>query len=168
MTSEKNWYLASLKPNAGSIAHRNLVRQGFDVFYPLEAHTRRRNVKFEQALRQLFPGYIFVAVAPGTGSWRKINSTQGVGRLVSFGSSPAQVPSDFVTDLQSRCDSQGCLLPSRSFSEGDTVVFRSGPLSDLVATVETLAPDRRVWLLLDFIGGKTRVLADPENLTLAQ
>lgn len=138
------------------------------MFNPLEAYTRRSNGKFEQAVRQLFPGYIFVAVAPGLGSWQKINSTQGVGRLVGFGSSPSQVPSGFVTDLQSRCDSQGGLLPDHSFSEGDTVIFRSGPLSDLVATVETLAPDRRVWLLLDLIGSKARVLADSENLTLAR
>lgn len=166
MNTQEAWYLATLKPNCGSIAHRNLVRQGFDVFLPLEAHTRRRNGKFEQAVRQLFPGYVFVAVAHSAESWRRINSTHGVGHLVSFGGVPARVPGNFIAELQSRCDSQGCLVPNSSFSEGDSVVFRSGPLSDLLATVETLAPDRRVWLLLDFIGGKTRVLADVEDLSL--
>jgi len=35
-----------------------------------------------------------------------------------------------------------------------------GPFADFVAEVEKIDPDRRVWVLLDIMGGKTRIAVD--------
>jgi transcriptional antiterminator RfaH len=45
------WFLAQLKPNCAKIADKNLARQGFKTFLPLEEETRQRNGKFISAMR---------------------------------------------------------------------------------------------------------------------
>ena len=35
-----SWFLAQLKPNCANIANKNLKRQGFQTFLPMEEETR--------------------------------------------------------------------------------------------------------------------------------
>jgi hypothetical protein len=95
---------------------------------PVEEETRQRNGKFVTAMRPLFPGYIFVAQNVAHGSWRSVNSTYGVTRLVSFGKEPAAVPLDLVSQLMLRCDAEGKLLPPKLLKPGDQVTLTKGPL----------------------------------------
>ncbi len=151
------WFLAQLKPNSHQIAQRNLVRQGFGVFLPMVEETRRRNGRFERRISPLFPGYIFVAFDPAQGHWRAVNSTMGITRLVSIGTGPAAVPVSLVEGLRARCDASGLVLPESALAVGDAVRVTSGPFADFVATVEGIEPDRRVALLIDLMGQRTRV-----------
>lgn len=154
------WFLVQLKPNSVKIAERNLKRQGFRTFLPLEEVTKRAKSKFVTAERPMFPGYIFVSFDVTKGGWRAINSTNGITRLVSFGKDPAPVPLDIISGLMLRCDAQGKLIPPKLLNPGDQVAMTHGPFADFVAEVEKIDPDRRVWVLLDIMGGKTRVAVD--------
>lgn len=158
------WFLAQLKPNGHQIAARNLDRQGFHYFLPMQEETRRRRGRFMNVLRPLFPGYIFIAFDPEKGLWRKINSTTGVARLVSFGKSPMPVPSELVSGLKARCDRKGKFLPDVTLAPGDAVQISQGPLAEFVATVEKLAPNNRIFVLLDIMGRRTRMSMHAENL----
>ena len=162
-----SWFLAQLKPNSGHIAERNLKRQGFRTFLPMEDATKQVRGKFVDVLRPLFPGYIFVSFDMTLGHWRAINSTYGLTRLVSFGKDPAPVPLDIVCQLMLRCDASGKLLPPKLLKPGDQVRLATGPFADFVATVESIAPDRRVFVLLDIMGGQTRVAVPVEQLRMA-
>lgn len=158
------WFLAQLKPNSAKIAERNLKRQGFRTFMPEEEVTKRAKSKFVTARQPMFPGYIFVAFNVATGGWRAINSTNGITRLVSFGKDPAPVPLDIVSGLMLRCDLQGRLIPPKLLNPGDQVAMPHGPFADFVAEVEKIEPNRRVWVLLDIMGGKTRVAVGSDQL----
>ena len=158
------WFLAQLKPNGAQIADKNLKRQGFRTFLPLEEETRQRNGKFVTAMRPLFPGYIFVAFDVARGLWRMVNSTYGITRLVNFGKKPAAVPLDLVSQLMLRCDAAGKLLPPKLLKLGDQVTLTKGPFANFVAEVEKIAPDRRVWVLMEIMGGQTRVAVSAEQL----
>lgn len=158
------WFLAQLKPNCNQIADRNLQRQGFMTFLPMEEETRQRGSKFVTALRPLFPCYIFVAFDVTCGLWRAVNSTYGITRLVSFGKEPAAVPRGLVSQLMLRCDASGKLLPPKLLKPGDQVRVKTGPFANFVAEIEGIAPDRRVWVLMDVMGGQTRVAVNPEQL----
>ena len=81
--STKHWFLLQYKPNSHRLALRNLHRQGFETFLPMQDVTQRHSTKFVQQRRPLFPGYMFVSFALDTAPWRKINSTVGVARLVA-------------------------------------------------------------------------------------
>lgn len=158
------WFLAQLKPNCANIADQNLKRQGFKTFLPLEEETRQRNGKFVTATRPLFPGYIFVAFDVARGLWRTVNATYGVTRLVSFGKEPTAVPLDLVSQLMLRCDDKGKLLPPRLLKPGDQVTLTKGPFTNFVAEVESIAPDRRVWVLMEILGSQARVAVRADQL----
>lgn len=161
---EMSWFLAQLKPNSAQIAKRNLERQGFKTFLPLEETTQQRSGRFVTARRPLFPGYIFVAFNAVQGCWWAINSTQGITRLVSFGRAPAPVPCGLVDGLKARCDRMGKLVAASALATGDAVTFTKGPFSDFVGEVEKIDTDRRVWVLMDLMGGQTRVKAEEAQL----
>lgn len=161
-----SWFLAQLKPNSAAIADKNLKRQGFKTFLPQEERTRRRGGKFVASLQPLFPGYIFVAFDVSQGSSRTVNSTYGITRLVSFGKKPAVVPLDLVSQLMLRCDTNGKLLPPKLLEPGDLVTLTKGPFANFVAEVETIAPDRRVWVLMDIMGGQSRVAVTSDQLRM--
>lgn len=161
------WYLAQLRPNAHKIAKSHLAQQGIETFLPLEERTTRRAGRFHSALKPLFPGYIFVAFDAARHGWQAINATRGVTRLVSFGAAPAAVPAHLVTGLRARCDDQGKLAGPAPFAPGDQVRILTGPFAEFVAKVDEIAPDRRVWLLLDLMGRQSRIAAPPGTLSSA-
>jgi len=152
------WFLVQLKPNGLAMAQRNLQRQGFPLFCPMQPATRKRGARFVKTWQPLFPGYLFVSFRPETAPWRAINSTYGVARLVRFGGdAPAPVPHGLVQGLQMRCDKENRLLPPETLEPGDEVRILSGPFADFVTTVEKVAPDQRVWVLIDLMGRATKV-----------
>ncbi|WP_274126886.1 transcription termination/antitermination protein NusG [Abyssibius alkaniclasticus] len=159
-----SWFLAQLKPNCAKIADKNLKRQGFKTFMPLEEETRQRNGKFVTAMRPLFPGYIFVAFDAACGFWRAVNSTYGITRLVSLGKEPTAVPRDLVSQLMLRCDAKGKFLPPKLLKPGDQVTLTKGPFANFVAEVENIAPNRRVWVLMEVMGAQTRVAVGADQL----
>lgn len=162
--SPPTWLLAQLRANCAQIAVRNLKRQGFRTFLPMEDVTIRRSGKFVPTLRPMFPGYLFVAADPVTGQWRPINSTHGVSRLVSFGQEPATVPVSLVNQLMMRCDASGRLLPPVQFGPGDQVRVTSGPFAGFLTEVVSMEPDQRVLVLMQMMGGHTRVTLQAHHL----
>lgn len=159
-----SWFLAQLKPNCANIAEKNLKRQGFQTFLPLAEETRQRNGNFVTSMRPLFPGYIFVAFDVARGLWRTVNSTYGITRLVTFGKEPSAVPLDLVSQLMQRCGAKGKVLPPKLLKPGDQVALAKGPFANFMAEVEKIAPDRRVWVLMEIMGGQTRVAVGADQL----
>lgn len=143
---------------------RNLGRQGFKTFLPFREETSLRRGKFHTTLKPLFPGYVFVAINAHSGGWRAVNSTWGIKRLVSFGLEPALVPNDIMVQLGSHCDSDGRFEAEPNLKPNDVVCMTSGPFSDFVARVESITPDRRVWVLLELMGRKARVVTTTSQL----
>ena len=158
-----NWFLAQLKPNCALIAQKNLKRQGFKTFLPLEETTGQRRGKFVTTTRPLFPGYMFVAFDVTRGLWRAVNSTYGIARLVSLGQGPTSVPAALVEGLMKRCDEDGMLRPSE-IEPGDQVVLTKGAFANFTAKVEQIAQDRRIWVLMEILGGQTRVDVNVDQL----
>lgn len=162
--SATEWYLAQLRPNCAALAKRNLARQGFGSFLPLERYTKRSGKRLMPAKRPYFPGYLFVSVAAHSSPWRAILSTSGISQLVRFGDKPSPVPSSLVSELQRACDDDGCLSLHAEFKEGESVRIARGPFAGLVGRIDQLTPEKRVWVLLDVIGKSTRVSIRDENL----
>lgn len=151
------WFLAQLKPNADQIAKRNLERQRFNTFLPLERRTRVRGGKFTAVLRPFFPGYIFLSYPETLAPWSVVNSTYGVARLVSFGGRPTPVPSEVIAELKIACGSDGVIELGHELMPGTSVEVASGAFTSFIGEVERLTPDHRVLVLLDFMGKQTRV-----------
>ena len=163
-----HWYLIQFKPNSNRLAERNLYRQGFETFLPMQKITRRKAFHFVSDLKPLFPGYMFVSVNADLAPWRTINSTIGVSKLVSFEGKPKQLPLLLISGLMLRCDASGTLLPPKSLNEGDSVEMLTGPFANFIATVDTIDPEQRIWVLMDFMGQKTRLQVTTDQMQLAK
>ena len=111
---------------------------------------------------------MFVSVNAEPAPWRTINSTIGVSKLVSFGGKPRPLPLQLISGLMLRCDTSGTLLPPKSLSEGDRVEMLTGPFASFIATVDTIDPDQRIWVLMDFMGHKTRMQVTADQLQLSK
>ena len=135
---------------------------------PMQKITRRKASSFVSDLKALFPGYMFVRVNVGLAPWRTINSTIGVSKLVSFEGKPKQFPLQLISGLMLRCDASGTLLPPKSLSEGDSVEMLTGPFAHFAATVDTIDSEQRIWVLLDFMGQKTRMQVTADQLQIAK
>jgi transcriptional antiterminator RfaH len=166
MTTHNNflWYIVQFKSNSHKIAVRNLERQGFETFLPMHEVMRRTAVRFEAVIQPLFSGYMFVACDPEQAPWRQINATYGVSRMLSIAQVPKPMPEPLISGLLARCDNVGKLVPLEDFEAGQSVQMHSGPFSNFIATVEQMASDARVWVLLDFMGKETRVQVDRQQI----
>ena len=158
------WYLIQTKPNAHNTAARNLTRQGCDVFLPLVQQTRRMAQQFRTELRPLFPGYLFVGLREHAPSWRTLNSTHGVSRCVSLDGTYRPVPEPLITQLQTQCDEAGVFRAQDAYTSGDVVEIQTGPFASFLAEVMDMAPDQRIWVLIDLMGQKSRIAMDQKDL----
>jgi transcriptional antiterminator RfaH len=159
-----SWYIIQFKPNSHKIAVHYLQRQGFETFLPMHEVTRRTATKFEPVTRPRFAGYMFVACDPEKAPWMQINSTYGVSRMLSFAQGFKPMPEALIAGLRARCDSVGKVVPLKDFEAGQSVKMHSGPFASFIATVEQMASDARVWVLLDFLGKATRVQVDRQQI----
>lgn len=151
----QKWFLLQIKPNAYQIAIKNLNQQGFYSFTPMIQITERRLDKFKNRLTLLFPGYMFIKLDTSSNLWKQVNNTYGVSKLVVFGKRPNPLPPGLVENLISRCDKNNILKNKIKIKAGDSVNVLTGPLSEFVAKVDKIEKNKRVWMLLDFLGRQT-------------
>lgn len=163
----KEWYILQYKSNSHQLAARHLNQQNFETFLPLQNISIRKISKFMNANRPLFPGYMFVAFDIKNNQWRKINSTYGVSRLITFNSTLRSVPKSLIDSLMSRCDISGKLLSTDYLKKGDQVKVLSGPFTNFIATVETFEADQRISILMDLLGRKTKIKAKANVLQIS-
>ena len=160
----KEWFVIQFKPNSHYHATNNLNRQGFETFLPLHDTTLRRNSRFVKSTKPLFPGYMFVSFDKTEHKWQKITNTYGVSRLITFNSSLKSIPTTFVNSLMKRYDSSGKLISIVKMKKGDKVKILEGPFANFIATVEEYEAEHRIWVLMDLMGRKSKILAPSDTL----
>ncbi|MEQ5789326.1 hypothetical protein J3454_15650 [Erythrobacter sp. NFXS35] len=162
------WFLAQVKPNSDLIAKRNLARQGFATFQPMEKRTIASGGKFREQIRPFFSGYLFVSYPETSAPWSLVNSTYGVSRLVRFGAKLAPVPRGVMTQLRAACDTDDIIALTDNFVAGATVEIMAGSFTGLIGEIGQLSPDRRAMVLLDFMGKQTKVSVPTSHLKAAR
>jgi transcriptional antiterminator RfaH len=167
--SDARWYVVQTQVNGEARAAQNLMRQGYEVYFPRYLKRRRHARKIDLTAKPLFPRYMFVAVDMATQRWRSIQSTFGVARLVSNGEDPAMVPEGVVNALRSREGEDGFInLDNKvAFAPGDRVRVLAGAFMDSAGLFNALADRDRVSILLDLLGRKVRVLLDADMIAAA-
>jgi len=160
----KEWFILQFKSNSHHLAAKNLNRQGFETFLPLHDTTSRNASRFISTKRPLFPGYMFITFDRTESKWQCINNTYGVSRLITFNSTLQSTPATFVDNLMKRYDSSGNLLPINNLKKGDQVKVLKGPFAKFVATVEEYESEKRIWILMDLMGRKTKIQAPSDAL----
>ena len=153
----KKWLIAQLKPNSYDLAIRNLERQGFETFLPKMKVTIKKVNKFINKEALVFPGYAFIGVDLQNSYWTRINSTYGVSKLLSFNNRPSEIPLDLVVELKKRYENIVNPMINENLKSGDTIKFNNGPFANLVANIESVDEKKRIYVLLEVMGGSRKL-----------
>ena len=158
------WYAVHCQPHRETAAASHLANQGFTIFLPHREKTRRHARKIEKVRRPFFPGYLFIKLDVARERWRCVNSTFGVIRIVMQNEQPAPAPPGVIEALMTACDGNGILRWKGELAVGQKVRVIDGPLMELVGELDQLTDDDRVRVLLNIMGGKTRVVLPRDYL----
>lgn len=161
------WYAVNTKPKKEDYAAQQLERKGFEVFLPKIEVTRKRGARRFTLLEPLFPGYLFVRVAPSLRTVKQVNRTPGVKYLLCAGETPVPVPDEAIALIRQRIGPRGHISPrpQAEFPPGTRVAVRFGPFAGLVGVVERPVSGRgRVRVLLELLKRQTAVEFDGVDL----
>jgi transcriptional antiterminator RfaH len=159
MTSDNRWYVVHTHPQHESRADVNLRRQGFTTYFPCYLRTRRHARRTDAVTRALFPRYLFVNMDIARDRWRAIQSTYGVSSLVAAGDEPLPVPTEIVEEIRGREDAEGFVTIglAAGLRLGSRIRLVDGLFADASGTIERIAGERRVAVLLQLLGREVRV-----------
>ena len=161
----KKWLIAQIKPNSYDTAIKNLERQGFETFLPKMQITKKIKNKFLIKTTHVFPGYMFVCFDPRTITWTKINSTYGVSKILAFNKKPSEISSELILELKTRYEISSHPMQKEELQKGDAIKFHIGPFADLIAKVESVDENNRIWVLLETMGGYRKLkLQNVDNI----
>jgi transcriptional antiterminator RfaH len=152
----KRWYVVHTQSYQESRAELNLRRQGFEVWLPLSRRTRRHGRQIDTVLAPLFPRYLFVRLDLRSQTWRSINGTFGVVRLLCNGDMALAVPEGLVEEMMQRRDGSGTIVLTPPRFAGDAVKVTTGPFADLEGLFQTMSGPGRVVLLINLLGRQVR------------
>lgn len=164
----KRWYVAGTHVRSEQKAALHLCNQGFEVYVPVIAKTRRHARRVDTVKSPMFPRYVFIAFDVELQPWRSINGTVGIGHLIVQGERPVAVPLGVVEEIQMRESEDGFVkLAMPAIKHGEKVRILVGAMSDHVAIFDEMADDQRVYLLLNIMGRQVRIKAPLENIAVA-
>lgn len=103
----KEWFVIRVQPRKEQLAGLNYDNQGYVVYLPLMRAIRHHARRREEVLRPVFPGYLFLHLAPEERNWTAIGSTRGAIGPVRFGDLYIPVPDWVVDSLKNREDDTG-------------------------------------------------------------
>ena len=142
------WYAIQHKPSQGNRALANLQNQDIQCFHPKVAVERVIGGKRTPRIEPLFPGYIFINVKPGNPVWRKLRSTRGILRVLSFGEKPGVIPDEvinYIADTLETARSVGGLR------KGEPVRIQAEPFKGLEAIFHSYDGEERAIVLISFM-----------------
>ena len=153
----KKWLVAQIKPKSYDLAFRNLERQGFETFMPKIKVTTKKENKFINKEVFVFPGYAFIGVDLQDSYWTKINSTYGVSKLLTFNNKPCEIAFDLIVTLKNRFENKIDPIINENLKKGDIIKFNNGPFAELVANIESVEEKKRIYVLLEVMGGHRKL-----------
>lgn len=158
-----HWFVVNTHPNREAYAAEHLERQAFSVYCPMISRRVRHARRAYDALRPLFPGYVFVE-RPQDGRWRSILGTFGVRSLVRAGEEPSLIVGEFIRELRAREVDGVVSKVLAPLAVGQSVAVDGGPFDGVIGQVIDLKDRERIVVLLQLMNGVARARLRAEDL----
>jgi len=166
-----NWYAIQANRHEERRVVHHLALKAIPSFLPFIEVVRRYGKRRVARVEPLFPGYLFVQLAPreaNPGSWYAVRWAPGVRRILGTADVPVPVPDDVIATIQARMKDFGFVRPGSRFVNGSRVRFRHGPLAGLEAIFAgPVSRQGRVRVLLELLGQPRRIEVDDIDLDTA-
>jgi transcriptional antiterminator RfaH len=161
---DRTWVVVNTHPAKEMLAIENLRRQKFETYCPLMRKRIRHARREHEALRPLFPSYVFAKLDPKMNRWRSIASTFGVKQLIAFGDRPGLLHSDFIESLKAR-EVEGVIVrPREPYQVGQKVLLTGGAFEGISATIIELNENDRVVVLMEILSRSVKIKVDSKKM----
>ena len=157
------WIVVQTKSNCEGKVTLNLVRQGYNVFFP---KIKKSIIKFNKIcnfIKPLFPGYVFVYLKDNQ-SWSKINYTYGVFKILKFDKYLYFLPTDVFENIKSKCDRNGIFKKIESFHKGQRVQYCKNKLINMDAIFDETIDQNRSFIFIKFLRQKVKARIETKYL----
>ena len=161
---ETNWYALCTAPRHEKRVAGQIGRYGVTCFLPLYRSVRRWKDRRKELELVLFPGYVFVRIAPR--DRLQVLRLPGAIRLVTQNGQPAALPEDEIESLQSRLAVSGNFEPHPYLRAGRRVRVRRGPMQGLEGIILRTKDCCRVVFSMDLIMRSIAVEVDEPDVEL--
>jgi transcription antitermination factor NusG len=164
----ENWYALRVKSRHEFVTSAELTRKDIENFLPFVSRMRqwkdrKKNVKFP-----LFPGYVFVHLAPQPGVLLDVLKTRGSVCFVSLEpGKPAFVSPEEIASLKVMLESGEQLDVFPAFKEGTAVRVKRGPLCGIVGTMVKRENHHMFFITIDILGRSAGLKISAEDVELA-
>lgn len=150
------WYAIYCNIKCEERVRLGLKEKGFTAFLPMTRRHVTHARKTEIVKRPLFPRYIFVAVE-GREEISVIRALDGVQAVLGTQHKAIEIPRQVISDIAA-AETMGLFdhtLDEPPMPEvGRTVKMVGGPLAGFAATIVATHADRRIDVLMTFLGAK--------------
>lgn len=160
--SSSTWVVVTTHPHREGFAIENLKRQKYNVYCPMMIKRIKHARRAYDALRPLFPGYVFVQTTANR--CRPILGTYGIRSMVCNGDVPSFLPAGFIESMKAREINGAIWKPETPFAPGQTVTIVGGQFDGLVGQIIEIRERDRILLLLDLLNRCTKVHIDARML----
>lgn len=157
-----SWIVVNTKSKCEKKATLNLIRQGFNVFYPKMKKTKLLFNKISQSIGPLFPGYVFVNLKKNQ-CWSKINYTFGVSSVLKNQSALYFLPKDVIENIKKKCDLNDVVSKTYNFQNGKKIKILKGNLC-LDAVFDEYIDSKRSYVFLNLLLNNVRAKIENKYL----
>jgi transcription antitermination factor NusG len=163
--AHKAWFAVYTAPRHEKFVHAQLVAKQIQSFLPLYKTVRKwKNGVRREIDNPLFPGYLFVHLAPD--ERLPVLQTSGVVHFVGKGTAPVALDEQEMNALRVGAQ-RFSLLPRDFLSAGDSVCITRGPLRGVRGYVEREGNDMTFVVSIQLIQKSFAIRVEANDLELA-
>jgi transcription antitermination factor NusG len=156
------WYAVYTSANHEKRVAEQMGVREVEHFLPLYASVRRWKDRRVMLELPLFPGYVFVRMAPR--DRMRVQQIPGVARLVGFDGAPMALPEEEVEALRTSLASGVRAEPHPFMTAGRRVRVREGPMAGMTGTLVKRKNKARFVVSLELIQRSIAVEIDEADL----
>lgn len=156
ISADEKWFLLKTKTRQEKRAMENLQRQHTECYCPEVLVEKVFRGKRSHVIEILFPGYLFVNFRNPAASTHSVKNTRGVQSFVSFGGTPARVPSALIKKLKEKTKLSENLLISKLPKRGDELKVIDGPFNGMSVVFFKPNGDERAEVLLNMMNQQVK------------
>jgi transcriptional antiterminator NusG len=158
------WYVVQVVTGKERDIRDSILKQGIKAIVPEKRMRERKQGKWHEAIKVIFPSYVFLVADMEACIYYKIKAVTGIIKVLKDDSGPVPIMDDEI-NLILRLTQDGTPLGlSEVFVEGSKITVTSGPLEGLEGKIIKLDARRfRAKVNVSFMGD-IRVVELPVNV----
>ncbi|HNW98737.1 MAG TPA: UpxY family transcription antiterminator [Bacteroidales bacterium] len=150
--NNQNWYVLTTRSRHEKKCEQLLIKQGFEVFLPLQKVMRKWSDRKKIVEIPLFSGYIFIRYDESKRF--QVLNTPGIVRFLRYNNADATISDTQVKaiDIAIKEIPDKLYVIEQNFSEGEEICIKSGPFKGFYGKVINYNNNRKIMISIDSIG----------------